>query len=167
MLICLVAHAAALSPKGTQTTCSRRCAVGHAVLAPLALLPAERVAAATNLDALSARLEATVLKEPDIKPTADAPSLPAWLVGRWECTSTLQACSTPLGVQFIGAPGRPPSEAEATAAQTRAQVGKPVTLELRWLEDGKGGAVENRPFNVRSRLDAFAGRQVVRASEAC
>ena len=72
----------------------------------------------------------------------------------------------PLGVEFIGAPGRPLSEAEASAAQTRAQIGKPVTLELRF-DAVAGGAREDRAFNSRSRLDAFAGRPVTKRSQAC
>ena len=144
--------------------CSRR-SLG---LAPaLALLPA-RDAAAASFGMMSARLDAPLLQEPDISPTVDATaSLPAWLIGRWQCTQTLQAFSTPLGLRFIGAPGQPIDEAEATAAQTRAQIGKPVTLELRFKADGKGGAVEDRAFNAQSRLDAFAGRKVVRSAEAC
>ena len=42
-----------------------------------------------------------------------------------------------------------------------------MALELRWAVAPEGGAVEDRAFNARSRLDAFAGRQVVRSSTTC
>ena len=76
------------------------------------------------------------------------------MVGRWRCEQTLTSFTTPLGVEFIGAPGRPLSEAEASAAQTRAQVGKPVALELRY-DAVEGGAREDRAHNAQARLDAY------------
>ena len=144
---------------------SRRCLA----LAPLTLLPnACKAAGAGTFDELQARMEARLVKEPDVAPNAaGASSLPSWLIGRWRCTQTLTYFTTPQGVQFTAAPGQPVSEAEKSAAETRSRIGRPVELELRYLADGKGGAMEDRAFNARSRFDAFAGRPVVRSSAAC
>lgn len=148
-----------------------------ALAAPTALfssaaLPRPRSAEASEVDSfeeLCSRIDDPVLKSPSFVPKSLAsaqPLYPKWLAGRWLCTQTLTSFTTPLGVQFIGAPGRPISEAEASAAQTRAQLNMPVTLELRWLASGEG-AIEDRAFNARSRFDAFAGRAVVKEASAC
>jgi hypothetical protein len=124
------------------------------------------VAADSGFNELRARLEAPSVSQLGDSIMREEPVLPAWLAGRWRAEQTLERFSTPLGVQFIGAPGRPLSEAEASAADTRRQIGRPVTLELRF-KAVPGGAVEDREFNARSRLDAFAGRAVVRSSQQC
>ena len=131
-------------------------------LSPLA------AAAADPYDELRSRLAAPLVSQSATSPlgSRDEARLPAWMAGRWRCEQTLQAFTTPLGVQYIGAPGRPIAEAEASAAETRGQIGKRVALELRF-DAVAGGAVEDRPFNARSRLDAFAGRKVVRDAQAC
>jgi len=154
--------------------CSRRtlvlgCAPASAVLlSQPAVLPA--AASTDDWNAMRARLEAPLVAQAGgtaPAPGRTLPPLPSWLAGRWQCEQTLRQYSTPQGVQYIGAAGRPLSEAEASAAQTRLQLGKVVSLELRWRALPDGGALEDRPFNVQSRLDAFAGRQVVRAADTC
>ena len=145
---------------------ARRAAV--ALITPLFCSPpAQPARAAPAFDDLRSRLDAPIVKEPSAAPGGGEPALPAWLEGTWRCEQTLTRFTTPLGVAFIGAPGRPISEAEASAAQTRAQLNVPVSLPLRWIKGRDGSIVEDRPFNVKSRLDAFAGRSVVRDAEAC
>ena len=120
--------------------------------APLALCWRPGAArAAESYESLATRLRQPVVQEVGEKPSSGAePPLPAWMVGRWRCEQTLTSFTTPLGVEFIGAPGRPLSEAEASAAQTRAQVGKPVALELRY-DAVEGGAREDRAHNAQAR----------------
>lgn len=133
------------------------------------LLPALRPLpsnAGGNSAQLAARLDAPQLKSPGVAPVPSDTALPAWVAGRWQCTQTLESFRTPLGVQFIGAAGRPISEAEASAAQTRSQLGQPIQLELRF-EAVPAGALEDRAFNTVSRLDAFAGRRVTRSAGPC
>ena len=65
-------------------------------------------------------------------------------------------------MQFIGAAGRPISEAEASAASTRAQLGRPVKLEVAF-----GPQHEERAANTAARLNAFAGREVVKRARDC
>ena len=157
---------AALSPPPPRT---RRAVLGGALTTTCfsCRQPAPAFAADAFTE-LRARLEAPLVTQLSTAPMAGRePSLPAeWLVGRWSCEQTLQRYSTPQGVQYIGAAGRPLVEAEASAAQTRQQIGVPVNLELRWRAS-PGGAVEDRAYNVRSRLDAFAGRRVVRQGRTC
>ena len=127
------------------------------------------VTAADAYSELQSRISAPVVVQQGFAagPGRTSPALPGWLAGEWRCEQTLQAYSTPLGIQYIGAAGRPLSEATASAQQTKAQIGKPVILELRYSAVAGGGAVEDRPFNAKSRLDAFAGRPVVRAANSC
>ena len=140
-----------------------------AAAACLANAPTRPALAADPYQEIRARLAAPIVSEAgdgNAMAGRPEPTLPAWLSGRWRAEQTLTEFNLPLGVQFIGAAGRPLSEAEASAAQTRAQIGKPVTLELRF-DAVADGARENRAFNSRSRLDAFAGRSVTKRSQAC
>eukprot|EP00967_Tisochrysis_lutea_P104323 scaffold158295_cov30-Tisochrysis_lutea.AAC.1 len=138
-------------------------------LAPAAIFWRTQPASpATNLyDELLARLDAPQLAEPAVAPSATKPPpLPGWLAGSWRCRQTLRAFVTPQGIQFIGVAGRPLSEAQASAAETRSKIGSPVELELRYLPSGDA-AIEDRTFNTRSRIEAFAGRSVVATSRPC
>ena len=151
---------------------SRRAVVVGAPLAAWASGNSGAAVAAEGYSELRARLTQPIVAQSANAFTAPLPGrseprLPAWLAGRWQAEQTLQAYSTPLGVQYIGAAGRPLSEAEASAAETRKQIGQPVKLELRYRTASSGGAFEDRPFNALSRLDAFAGRSVVRAASTC
>ena len=131
--------------------------------------PAEEEEDYDSYDGIRTRLESPVLKLPPTpQQDIDEPLYPRWLVGRWQCTQTLTAFSTPLGVEYLSAAGQPLSEAEAVAAQARAQIGVPVTLELRWqLSEDRSGAKEDLAFNAKSRADAMAGRAAVREARSC
>ena len=73
-----------------------------------------------------------------------------------------------MGVEFLGAAGQSPSETEAIVAQSRAQIGVPVSLELRWqLSEDQSGAREDLAFNAKSRANAMAGRAAVREARPC
>ena len=78
-------------------------------------------------------------------PAGAEPPLPAWMVGAGGTEQTLTSFTTPLGVEFIGAPGRPLGGRGQRGA-TRTQVGKPVALELRYdaVEGGAGGPSTQR-----------------------
>ena len=69
----------------------------------------------------------------------------------------------PLGVQFIGAAGRPLSETRQ--APLRPVQIESVTLELRF--NAAAAAPVRTALSTRSRLDAFAGRSVTKRSQAC
>ena len=139
----------------------RRVVLSTAQLAALSLLPLGR-RPAYAAEPLRARLSAPLLSAPPVTPDPSDPPLPAWLEGRWEATQTLEQFTTPLGVQFIGAAGRPISEAEASAASTRAQLGRPVKLEVAF-----GPQHEERAANTAARLNTFAGREVVKRARDC
>ena len=167
MRLCLIFLASSVVALTTPVSSRRAVLYGGTSLAAV-LRFSEPSIAADLFGELRSRLDAPLVKQLSIAPMAGKePRLPSWLAGRWQAEQTLQRYSAPLGVQYIGAAGRPLAEAEASAAQTRAQIGKPVALELRWAVAPEGGAVEDRAFNARSRLDAFAGRQVVRSSTTC
>ena len=164
-VLCLAPRMSAGIPS---TIMSRRATVLAIPPCLLAISPSGATEASAFSE-LTARLDSPVVAEAFDKPMEQRaiPSLPDWMAGSWQLTQTLTSFTLPLGVQYIGAPGRPLSEAESSAAETRAQIGKPVTLEVRYMSTPGGGAIEDRAFNARSRLDAFAGRPVTKSSRSC
>ncbi|KAJ1452859.1 hypothetical protein M885DRAFT_525498 [Pelagophyceae sp. CCMP2097] len=89
---------------------------------------------------------------------------PEWMAGDWVVTQTLRNSAAPLGLAFIGGPRASVAVGEATLAEERRRVGVPVVIRLRFLRT-KFGVAEDRLFNNRARLDAFAGRPVVASVE--
>jgi hypothetical protein len=85
---------------------------------------------------------------------------PPFLLGDWEVEQTLVSTTAPLGLKFLGGPNADLALAERTMTESRSKIGVPVNLRLRYVPT-KWGVAEDRLFNVRSRLDAFAGRAVV------
>lgn len=90
---------------GLRTSCRRRSVL---LGAPLALWRPGEAAAADSYESLATRMRQPVVPEVGEKPASGPePPLPAWMVGRWRCEQTLTSFTLPLGVEFIGAPGRP------------------------------------------------------------
>jgi hypothetical protein len=89
---------------------------------------------------------------------------PSWLAGEWAATQTLIDTSNPLGLKFVGGPNGSESIATESVKEQRKQLNVPVELRLRYLNT-KFGVAEDRLFNSKQRLDAFAGRSVVSSVE--
>ena len=89
---------------------------------------------------------------------------PSWMEGEWDVRQTLTSCNTPLGLKFLGGPNGSEEIAMKTIAEQKEKIGIPVNLQLRWAKT-KWGVCEDRVFNLRQRLDAFAGRKVVASVE--
>lgn len=85
---------------------------------------------------------------------------PSFLAGEWEVTQTLVDTATPLGLKFVGGPNAVEQIAQDTMTEARKNIGKPVSLRLRYIPT-KWGVGEDRLFNAKQRLDAFAGKSVV------
>ncbi|KAL7455556.1 hypothetical protein ACHAWC_007102 [Mediolabrus comicus] len=85
---------------------------------------------------------------------------PAWMEGEWDATQTLTSTKAPLGLRFIGGPQGSIEVAQKTMDEQSKRIGEPVNLRLRFVKTNLG-VVEDRAFNLRSRLDAFAGKSVV------
>ena len=88
---------------------------------------------------------------------------PPWMEGRWKVEQTLESYAAPLGKPYL-ANGQS-AVAEKTLAEQQKQLGKPVTFELRYIRTQRNNIVEDRAFNTRAKLDAFAGRDVVKSVE--
>ncbi len=84
--------------------------------------------------------------------------------GTWEVTQTLVNVATPLGTKFIGGPAGSEAIATETLKEQQKQLNIPVNLNLRFVKT-KFGVAEDRLFNTRQRLNAFAGRAVVSTVE--
>lgn len=80
--------------------------------------------------------------------------------GEWDATQTLTSTKAPLGLRFIGGPQGSIEVAQKTMEEQSKRIGDPVNLRLRFVKTNLG-VVEDRAFNLRSRLDAFAGKSVV------
>ena len=167
----------AISPRVNTLSLSRRAVLGGGGAAA-GLLGCPSTSRGKGLDRIADRMAATLLPEPPVKQRSElsffSPGglvddlyFPDWMAGDWEAVTTLRSFEAPLGARFLSGPsGLRTDVAEATIAEQRAQVGTSVgPYPLRWLSVGSSGGtrvVEDRAFNQRSRLNAFAGREVVR-----
>jgi hypothetical protein len=85
---------------------------------------------------------------------------PSFLEGEWEVTQTLLNNKTPLGLKFLGGPNGDLTIAEKTIEQARSKINQPINFQLRYLNTN-WGITEDRQFNSKQRLNAFAERDVV------
>uniref|UniRef100_A0A6V2F0W3 DUF6816 domain-containing protein n=1 Tax=Ditylum brightwellii TaxID=49249 RepID=A0A6V2F0W3_9STRA len=85
---------------------------------------------------------------------------PPFLAGEWDVTQTLTDTKTPLGLKYLGGPNGDLSIAQKTFIQSQSRVGIPVQLQLRYIPT-KWGVAEDRLYNTKSRLNAFAEKEVV------
>ena len=117
------------------------------------------------------RFESDILQFPPI--TAGVPSkgsghenlyFPAWMEGEWHAKQTLISTKAPLGLKFIGGPQADMEIAKKTMDEQEKRINEEVNLKLRFV-DTKFGVVEDRAFNLKSRLNAFAGKEVVASVE--
>ena len=89
---------------------------------------------------------------------------PDWMAGTWDVEQTLTRAEAPLGLKFIGGPRGDLAIAQKSLDEQRSRIGQPQKLKLRFVRT-KFGVVEDRLYNTRSRLDAFAGKAVVSSVE--
>ncbi|KAH8063798.1 methyltransferase [Aureococcus anophagefferens] len=142
---------------------TRRAALG--ILASAAAAPLAAAAAP-----LAGRFESLDLARPEPDRGRNELSgvanlyFPPWMRGTWNVSQTLTRVEAPLGLKFIGGPRADLAIAKRSLDEQRSRVGKTQPLQLRFVAT-KFGVVEDRLFNTRSRLDAFAGRRVVASVE--
>jgi hypothetical protein len=127
--------------------------------------PSQEASAATGVNNLVSRFENDMLKQPPVSMGSelngvDNMHFPSCMQGTWQVTQTLVSVSTPLGLAFAGGPNGLESIAERTIEDSKIRLNIPVQLQLRCVPT-KWGVAEDRLFNTRQRLDAFAGRSVV------
>ena len=82
-------------------------------------------------------------------------------MGRHE---TLVSTKAPLGLKFVGGPNGSLEIAQKTMDEQSKRLNEPVSLKLRFVGT-KFGVVEDRAFNLKSRLNNFAGKSVVASVE--
>jgi len=121
--------------------------------------------AADSASLIADRLDTDIITTPSI--TAGSKNsghenlyFPDWLEGDWDATQTLMSTKAPLGLKYIGGPSGDTEIARKTMDEQAKRIGEAVRLKLRFVST-KWGVVEDRAFNLRSRIDAFAGKQVV------
>jgi predicted nicotinamide N-methyase len=134
----------------------------------VAALPAVAVASVPN--GVASRFESDALVQPTVDQGRSEFSgvanlyYPDWMAGTWDVEQTLQRAEAPLGLKFIGGPRGDLAIAQKSLDEQRSRIGQPQKLKLRFVRT-KFGVVEDRLYNTRSRLDAFAGRAVVSSVE--
>lgn len=89
---------------------------------------------------------------------------PPWMEGEWDATQTLLSTRTPLGLKFVGGPQGSLDVAKKTMEEQNQRINEPVNLKLRFVKTSFG-VVEDRAFNLKSRLNSFAGKDVVASVE--
>lgn len=160
------------SPRHTET---RRSIISQIVqsttaAATILLHPSNANAAATTISTIEDRLRST--QNLTLPPPSRSSELngidnlyyPSWLSGTWDVTQTLTDTTTPLGLQYIGGPNGSIDIATQSMNDQKKQLNVPVSFQLRYLPS-KFGVAEDRLFNTKQRLDAFAGRSVVSSVE--
>jgi hypothetical protein len=126
-------------------------------------------ASASPKNSIASRFESDILKLPPPSYASELNGVdnlyfPSWMAGDWSVTQTLVNTSTPLGLRFVGGPNGSIEIASKSMDEARQRIGQPVKLSLRYIQT-KWGVAEDRKFNARQRLDAFAGKSVVASVE--
>lgn len=129
----------------------------------------ESAPTSSHSSSIAERLESDILRAPSItagvKPTGhENLYFPPWLEGEWDATQTLIDTKAPLGLKYVGGPQGSLEIAQKTLAEQAKRVNEPVNLKLRFVNTNFG-VVEDRAFNLKQRLDSFAGKQVVASVE--
>lgn len=178
LFILLTSHIATLS-YSLSSPCSSRCeidrrsavsrVIGTTVGGISFLASAGNPQPAYAASSIEDRLTTSLLTLPPTSRTSELNGIdnlyyPSWLAGEWAATQTLIDTSNPLGLKFVGGPNGSESIATESVKEQRKQLNVPVELRLRYLNT-KFGVAEDRLFNSKQRLDAFAGRSVVSSVE--
>lgn len=169
---------------GDALTLSRRAVIGAGFGTGAAVLTSNSSpATAAPSSTIADRLSMPVLQQQGVKQPSlfggqgslyDDLFFPTWMQGEWLATSTLTGFEAPLGPKFLAGPsGARLDVAEATIRQQQSKIGSSIgPYPLKWLkiypprsssksaESTKSFVVEDRAFNTKSRLNAFAGRPV-------
>jgi len=119
----------------------------------------------SSSSSIGARFESDILTIPPITAGTtnsghDNLYFPPWMEGAWDVTQTLISTKTPIGIKFVGGPNGSMDIATKTIAEQTNHVNEKVKLKLRFVNT-RFGVAEDRVYNWRSRLDAFAGKSVV------
>jgi hypothetical protein len=85
---------------------------------------------------------------------------PSYLSGEWEVSQTLVDMQAPLGLKYIGGPNGNLDIAERTLKEARSKINVPVNFKLRY-QPTRWGVAEDRLYNSKERLNAFAEKSVV------
>mmetsp|Transcript_4453 Transcript_4453/g.6819 ORF Transcript_4453/g.6819 Transcript_4453/m.6819 type:complete len:308 (+) Transcript_4453:95-1018(+) len=126
-------------------------------------LSPKRATAASS--SIADRLGSDILKQPPITAGTKFNGhenlyFPDYMEGEWDAVQTLVSTKAPLGLKFIGGPQGSLDVAQKTMDEQSKRVNEQVHLKLRFVKT-IFGVVEDRAFNLRSRLDSFAGKSVV------
>lgn len=110
---------------------------------------------------ISSRLDNSILTIPPPSRNSELNGVdnlyfPSWMEGEWDLTQTLVGTQTPLGLKFIGGPSGSEEIALKSMKEQEAQLNKPVSLRVRFLNT-KWGVAEDRLFNMEQRFNQFAG----------
>lgn len=119
--------------------------------------------------AIANRFESDILTAPSITAGTKYTGhenlyVPDWLEGEWDAVQTLVSTKAPLGLEFIGGPQGSLEVAKASMEEQNKRLNEPVILKLKFIKT-KFGVAEDRLYNLRSRLDSFAGKSVVASVE--
>lgn len=87
---------------------------------------------------------------------------PTWLEGRWHVRAVLTNYSAPLGLKFVSSGATDLRIAQRTLDEQRKRLGTPVEYDLRYVRTRRGNVVEDRLASAAARLNAYAGKTVVK-----
>ena len=158
---CVIGHNAAISRRQVTTR-----ATHAALLMVPGTLLAPSSASAGELAARMAARDASQLKKSIFNLAPGPIEYPSWLLGTWNVTATFSGFELPSSsiskskvlADVEGVPGF-----QKLSVATFADVGKsPVAHTLRFAPSRRAaGALEDRPFNLRSSINAYLGLDAV------
>lgn len=145
-------------------TSSDAAASAAAILAGATSVPSAG-AEVSSTSAIADRFDSDILTSPPITAGTRYTGhenlyFPSWMEGEWDATQTLVSTKTPLGLKFVGGPQGSLEVAQKTMNEQTKRLNESVSLKLRFVKT-PFGVVEDRAYNLRSRLDSFAGKNVV------
>lgn len=149
---------------------SQRIAIATTSVAAVSLIGGETSAlspayAATLSSPIASRFESDLITSPPITAGTKYTGhenlyFPQWMEGEWDATQTLVSTKAPVGLKFIGGPTGSMDIAQKTMDEQNKRLNEPVNLKLRFVKTNFG-VVEDRAYNLKSRLNSFAGKSVV------
>lgn len=170
VLLSFLATAQALSSpsKDNAVVCRRQFALHYPASVAFAVTASSRETAYATTS-IANRFDSDILNAPPITAGTRYSGhenlyFPDWMEGEWDAVQTLVSSKPPLGLEYIGGPQGSLDVARASMEEQNKRLNDPVNLKLRFIKT-KFGVAEDRMFNLRSRLDSFAGKSVVASVE--
>eukprot|EP00419_Tripos_fusus_P007937 CAMPEP_0172678288 /NCGR_PEP_ID=MMETSP1074-20121228/15294_1 /TAXON_ID=2916 /ORGANISM="Ceratium fusus, Strain PA161109" /LENGTH=333 /DNA_ID=CAMNT_0013496299 /DNA_START=24 /DNA_END=1025 /DNA_ORIENTATION=- len=90
---------------------------------------------------------------------------PTWMQGNWHVQAVQTDYLAPMGLQYVGNSGSTPGMAVQTLKEQQSRLGEKSEYDLAYMLSKSKHVLEDRKFNSAARINAYAGRKVVKRVE--